>query len=266
MRMKFRHGPIQPENCRAVVGSHFTVSLHGLNALTNEYLLSIASGDLLLLGGRWYVTHRGLLGLAHRHRCAGIHMRPICRSSVILPLTGGHSRPRCTNREAVEVSSDWRCRPIQCLSAGPRRGDASGGDSSCQPGTSQGLRYRLVLCRRTWLANRPASNEPTKLPPQPSGGSGSEGRKSPRPPLPGHSPASARPKLGEGLCQSNSAVSKPSKTPLASKSKPSSKSFPIGQREIAMPCSASSIAIWAAKKVPHETSDPRNPGLSSVGM
>ena len=53
------------------------MALHGLNALTNEYLLSIASGDLLLLGGRWYVTHKGLLGLAHRNRCAGIHVRPM---------------------------------------------------------------------------------------------------------------------------------------------------------------------------------------------
>jgi hypothetical protein len=39
-------------------------------------LLSIASGDLLLLDGRWYVTHNGLLGLARRSRCVGINVRP----------------------------------------------------------------------------------------------------------------------------------------------------------------------------------------------
>ena len=53
------------------------IALRGLNELTNEHLLSIASGDLLLLGGRWYVTHKGLLRLAHRSRCAGIHVRPM---------------------------------------------------------------------------------------------------------------------------------------------------------------------------------------------
>jgi hypothetical protein len=33
------------------------------------------SGDLLLLGGKWYVTHSGLVGLAIRHNCAGIDVR-----------------------------------------------------------------------------------------------------------------------------------------------------------------------------------------------
>jgi hypothetical protein len=50
--------------------------LQGLKELTSEYRLSIASGDLILLDGRWYVTHNGLLGLARRNRCAGINVRP----------------------------------------------------------------------------------------------------------------------------------------------------------------------------------------------
>jgi hypothetical protein len=52
-------------------------ALRSLKELTSEYLLSIASGDLLLLDGRWYVTHTGLLGLARRNRCAGINVRPV---------------------------------------------------------------------------------------------------------------------------------------------------------------------------------------------
>jgi len=51
-------------------------ALRGLKELSSEYLLSIASGDLLLLDGRWYVTHSGLLGLARRNRCAGINVKP----------------------------------------------------------------------------------------------------------------------------------------------------------------------------------------------
>jgi hypothetical protein len=58
-------------------GNISAASLHGLKELTDEYLLSIAAGDLLLLGGRWYVTHTGLVGLARRNRCAGIHSRPL---------------------------------------------------------------------------------------------------------------------------------------------------------------------------------------------
>src|ERR1035437_6549018 len=51
--------------------------LSGLKELTSQYLLSVASGDLLLLDGRWYVTHSGLLGLARRNRCAGIKVQPV---------------------------------------------------------------------------------------------------------------------------------------------------------------------------------------------
>ncbi len=51
--------------------------LSSLKELTTEYLLSVASGDLLLLDGRWYVTHSGLLGLARRNRCAGIKVQPV---------------------------------------------------------------------------------------------------------------------------------------------------------------------------------------------
>jgi hypothetical protein len=41
-----------------------------------RHKLSIGSGDLLLLDGRWYVTHVGLLQLATRKQCAGIHASP----------------------------------------------------------------------------------------------------------------------------------------------------------------------------------------------
>ena len=48
-----------------------------LKTLTSEHQLSVASGDLLLLDGRWYVTHAGLLGLARRKRCAGMNVQPV---------------------------------------------------------------------------------------------------------------------------------------------------------------------------------------------
>ncbi|MGC2466431.1 MAG: hypothetical protein WA517_14650 [Candidatus Acidiferrum sp.] len=43
-----------------------------LRQLTRKTGVSIAEGDLRLLDGRWYVTHSGLLGIAHRRRCLGI--------------------------------------------------------------------------------------------------------------------------------------------------------------------------------------------------
>src|ERR1700686_5354947 len=43
-----------------------------LKRLTQELQLSVAGGDLRLLEGKWYVTHAGLLRIAHRNRCSGI--------------------------------------------------------------------------------------------------------------------------------------------------------------------------------------------------
>ena len=39
--------------------------------------LSVAMGDLMYLGGRWYITHSGLLGISRRKRCAGIRVYPV---------------------------------------------------------------------------------------------------------------------------------------------------------------------------------------------
>ncbi len=48
------------------------IALHSLKELTARYALSIAVGDLQFLSDRWYVTHAGLLRIAHRNRCSGI--------------------------------------------------------------------------------------------------------------------------------------------------------------------------------------------------
>jgi hypothetical protein len=51
--------------------------LDNLKELTSEHRLSLRSGDLLLLEGRWYVTHTGLLRLARRSHCAGISVEAV---------------------------------------------------------------------------------------------------------------------------------------------------------------------------------------------
>jgi hypothetical protein len=48
--------------------------IHQLRALSRDCALSLRHGDLLLLNQGWYVTHAGLLRLAKRRHCAGIHV------------------------------------------------------------------------------------------------------------------------------------------------------------------------------------------------
>jgi hypothetical protein len=60
-------------------------AIRQLRSLTVKYRLSVASGDLQLLNGRWYVTHTGLLGIAQRRRCAGIDaviIKSLCHASI----------------------------------------------------------------------------------------------------------------------------------------------------------------------------------------
>jgi hypothetical protein len=59
----------------------YSEHIHVLKSLTREFQISIAQGDLRLLDGKWYVTHSGLMRLARRKRCVGIHvlmMREFC--------------------------------------------------------------------------------------------------------------------------------------------------------------------------------------------
>ena len=52
-----------------------------LKLLTLSYQFSVAYGDLLLLENGWYVTHAGLLRLARRRRCVGMHVEPASQFS-----------------------------------------------------------------------------------------------------------------------------------------------------------------------------------------
>jgi hypothetical protein len=46
--------------------------MSSLKELVRKHSLSVSSGDLQLLDGRWYVTHSGLLRIAKRSHCSGI--------------------------------------------------------------------------------------------------------------------------------------------------------------------------------------------------
>jgi hypothetical protein len=45
-----------------------------LKNLTEQFGFSAERGDLQILDNSWYVTHTGLLGLAKRKKCCGIHV------------------------------------------------------------------------------------------------------------------------------------------------------------------------------------------------
>jgi hypothetical protein len=51
--------------------------LESLVGALRRHRLSLAGGDVLLLDGRWYVTHSGLLRVAMRKHCWGMRVQPV---------------------------------------------------------------------------------------------------------------------------------------------------------------------------------------------
>jgi hypothetical protein len=52
-------------------------ALARLGQITTQYDFSVGAGDLMYLNNGWYVTHTGLIGLARRKRCSGIHVEAV---------------------------------------------------------------------------------------------------------------------------------------------------------------------------------------------
>jgi hypothetical protein len=57
------------------------LTLKILRELTTSFSFSVASGELRIIDGRWYVTHSGLLRLANRRRCNSIRVEPVLQFS-----------------------------------------------------------------------------------------------------------------------------------------------------------------------------------------
>ena len=54
-----------------------TLNTQILKMLSMEFQLSVKNGDIQVINSQWYVTHAGLLRLARRKRCSGIHVEAI---------------------------------------------------------------------------------------------------------------------------------------------------------------------------------------------
>jgi hypothetical protein len=66
---------------KSLYGDLSKSALHAFRELIQRHQISVTNGDVKYLDGGWYVTHSGLLRLAERRRCAGIHCRPVLESS-----------------------------------------------------------------------------------------------------------------------------------------------------------------------------------------
>ena len=143
--------------------------------LVQTHSLSIGSGDVTYLDGRWYVTHTGLVRLARRNKCSGIHVETVpafCDSAIrryvlkatVFPSKSsvgfvGYGDADPSNVSPLVHGAEMRVAETRAVNRALRKA------------------YGIGICSVEEIG---ASTEPReagagskKLPPQPSNGSGS---------------------------------------------------------------------------------------------
>jgi hypothetical protein len=156
-----------------------TLHLRALRSLTDHHEFSISSGDLILLENGWYVTHTGLIRLARRSRCVGIHSEAASTLSEpascrwVFKATVFRS-PRCkgfvgygdadpSNVSFLVHGAEMRVAETRAVNRALRKA------------------YGIGICSVEEIGSfteLPQSNrEPKKLPPQPTNGNGHRGPK-----------------------------------------------------------------------------------------
>jgi hypothetical protein len=153
-------------------------AIPALMYLCQEYSVSVINGDVIYLNGGWYVTHAGLLKLAARRHCVGIHVQQIrefCdpatsqwafaatvfKSQACKGFVGfGDANP--SNVSPLVHGAEMRVAETRAVNRALRKA------------------YGIGLCSVEELgaSNRGFdSTAPGKIPPQPAAGSGPNGRK-----------------------------------------------------------------------------------------
>ena len=161
---------------RKALGSAFSVHVKvSLKRLTREFGFSVNSGDLQIINSNWYVTHTGLVGLAHRKKCRGIHVEAVdslcdpAANRFVLKATVypsknssgfvGYGDADPSNVSFLVHGAEMRVAETRAVNRALRKaygiGICSVEEMGCSPEPSQ------------------ASLDPKKLPPQPTNGNGS---------------------------------------------------------------------------------------------
>jgi len=77
MKSKKSAGQISIRTARRLWIDLSREALNRLREIATQHDFSVSAGDLIYLNNSWYVTHTGLIGLARRKRCSGIHVEAV---------------------------------------------------------------------------------------------------------------------------------------------------------------------------------------------
>ena len=167
-----------------------------LGEIATQHDFSVGAGDLIYLNNGWYVTHTGLIGLARRKRCSGIHVEAVdslCDSganrfvlkATVFPSKGssgfvGYGDADPSNVSSLVRGAEMRVAETRAVNRALRKA------------------YGIGICSVEEIGTIP--NPVEKLPPQNANGNGNGSwPQGPRPSLPDHPPAQARSRTRKGL-------------------------------------------------------------------
>src|SRR5208282_2639714 len=156
-------------------------ALTRLREIATQYDFSVGAGDLIYLNNGWYVTHTGLIGLARRKRCSGIHVEAVdslCDSAAnrfvlkatVFPSKGssgfvGYGDADPSNVSSLVRGAEMRVAETRAVNRALRKA------------------YGIGICSVEEIGTFPSPTE--KLPPQNANGTGN----------------GAGPKVRDRLCQ-----------------------------------------------------------------
>ncbi len=230
-------------------------ALTRLKEIATQHDFSVGAGDLIYLNNGWYVTHTGLIALARRKRCSGIHVEAVdslCDSgasrfvlkATVFPSKGssgfvGYGDADPSNVSSLVRGAEMRVAETRAVNRALRKAYGIGICSVEEIGTIPTVRSEEASsAEHEWQRERF----------RPEGS---------RPPLPDYPPAQTRSRTGKGLCRRLLRHQDSREKLAGNRLRTSSSNWPTGPRRTAMLCSASSTVISAKKKVPHEAPDHR---------
>jgi hypothetical protein len=146
-----------------------------LENLSNDFHFSLSKREIQFIGGSWYVTHTGLLRLARRRKCRGIHVEAVdslCDSptsrfvlkATVFPSKGssgfvGYGDADPSNVSARVHGAEMRVAETRAVNRALRKA------------------YGIGICSVEEIGSfaepSQASHETKKLPPQSANGTGS---------------------------------------------------------------------------------------------
>ena len=154
---------------RQILGGTLPIRVaKSLANLSNEFNFSLSNGELQFINSCWYVTHTGLLGLARRKRCSGIHVEAVdslCDSATnrfvlkatVYPSKGssgfvGYGDADPSNVSSLVRGAEMRVAETRAVNRALRKA------------------YGIGICSVEEIGTIPTLNE--KIPPQNANGNG----------------------------------------------------------------------------------------------